>query len=908
MSDSSIASHNTAPTLASKNLPRRVRHLLEGILEFASDEFERGLMSSLNEFEQQLFKFAEQARSATVQTRWLEAQRLIKRTRHDLVPRFLIALEAELSVLREPYQPKPLFMSRLGIGMGMELSLVDDMEIDEATIMIEIANRGEMRNSLPLYLLGQRFGVLAGKPAFDSESLPIGPQALCRMLRDASDCLGLSEEHRLMFFKIFEKQVMPMYGNLIESVNNYLAKNNVLPNLQYIPIRARPKSQSAVVEKTVDGKAQTTKANADNKTPLSLEDDGRAGTMRLSMRGANDNFNTPQAGLASNKTGTNNPFTGGWSGNADSADGSGAGGSGGSGSGGSGSGGSGSGGSGSSGSGSSGSGFSGSGSSGSGSGGSGSGGSGSGGSGSRGAGSVGSASKNTAGMSIRGKITGGGAAEQYNHEANEADDEVNEASFNMMRQLLASRKQLLGKLSPDKIQASTSKAEPVPATLLQKALHMLQGKPATPVLSGGKPTPRNIQHIKQDLMSQLRLNSGSQEAPVLNEEDNDAIDLVGMLFDSINKDVKPNSPAAQLLAKLQVPLLRVALQDKGFFTKQNHPARQMLGSVAESGAYWLGDDDADPALLSKMNAVVDRTVREFDGDMSLFQQLLTDINSHLQILTRKAEVAEKRHIEAARGKEKLAMARDQASTAVNGLLKDQALPRFTHTLLSQAWTDVMALTALRSGEDSEAWNQQLGVAERLIQVAKAAPGQSPISAQEAQQLRQELESSLTQVGYQGDEAIAITERLIDPQSGKEGDSASRTELTMRLKSRARFGEDVSATKAKKVKLNADEQARYEQLRLVAFGTWFEFVTNQQGDRIRRRMAWYSTTTGNCLFVNQRGQKVGEYHLEVLARMMVRGELHMVEEKTGGIIDRAWQSIMNALRSFAGQAPTEATAE
>jgi hypothetical protein len=520
-------------------------------------------------------------------------------------------------------------------------------------------------------------------------------------------------------------------------------------------------------------------------------------------------------------------------------------------------------------------------------------------------------SKNTAGLSIRGNIantSGGASASQYHDEAGEEEDEANETSFNMMRQLLASRKQLLGKLSPDKIQTSTSKAEPVPATLLQKALHMLQGKPATPVLSGGKPTPRNIQHIKQDLMSQLRMNSGSQEAPVLNEEDNDAIDLVGMLFESINKDVKPNSPAAQLLAKLQVPLLRVALQDKGFFTKQNHPARQMLGSVAESGAYWLGDDDADPALLSKMNAVVDRTVREFDGDMSLFQQLLTDINSHLQILTRKAEVAEKRHIEAARGKEKLAMARDQASTAVNGLLKDQALPRFTHTLLSQAWTDVMALTALRSGEDSDAWKQQLGVAERLIQVAKAAPGQSPISAEEAQQLRQELESSLTQVGYQGDEAVAITERLIDPQSGKEGDSASRTELTMRLKSRARFGEDVSAAKTKKVKLTADEQARYEQLRLVAFGTWFEFSINQQGDRTRRRMAWYSTTTGNCLFVNQRGQKVGEYHLEALARMMVRGELHMVEEKTGGIIDRAWQSVMNALRSFAGQAPSEATAK
>nr|WP_158637111.1 DUF1631 family protein [Arenimonas daejeonensis] len=61
---------------------------------------------------------------------------------------------------------------------------------------------------------------------------------------------------------------------------------------------------------------------------------------------------------------------------------------------------------------------------------------------------------------------------------------------------------------------------------------------------------------------------------------------------------------------------------------------------------------------------------------------------------------------------------------VEGLLKKQNLPRFTHTLLSQAWTDVMALTSLRQGEDSDAWKQHLEIAERLISVAKAAPGSS----------------------------------------------------------------------------------------------------------------------------------------------------------------------------------------
>lgn len=821
MSGLSNEAHTVAPTLASKNLPRRTRNLLEGILEFASDEFERGVTSSLNDFEQQLFKHAEQARSAAVQTRWLEAQRLIKRTRPDLVPRFLIALEAELSTLREPFQPKHLFMSR-GITSN-EMTLVNELEMDEGTIMTEISNRAEMRNSLPLYLLGQRFGVLAGKPAFDSESLPIGPQAVCRMLRDASDCLGLNEEHRLMFFKVFEKQVMPVYGNLIESINNYLAKNNVLPNLQYVPIRARPKSQNEVVEKISEGTQQASKRTASQSLGLSLDDLPHRNTARSSLRHSESLQTSPleregitalAGNLIRNELGKNAPAEGA-----------------------------------------------------------------------------------APGVDFAASVRRTG----------ERASEIDMASFNMMRQLLASRKQLLGKLNPEKIHTAGNTVEPVPIDILQKTLQMLQSKPATPIVSGGKRTARSIQHIKQDLMSHLRMDTGNQEAPVLEPEDNDTIDLLGMLFESINKDVKENSPAALLLAKLQVPLMRVALQDKSFFTKENHPARQMLGTIAESGAYWMSDDDTDPALLSKMNAVVDRTVREFDGDMSLFQQLLLDINSHLQILSRKAEVAEKRHIEAARGKEKLALAREQAATAVNGLLKDQALPRFTHTLLSQAWTDVMALTALRSGEDSDSWKQHLHVAERLIQVAKAPPGQSPISADEALQLKQELESSLTQVGYQEDEATAITERLIDPLSGKEGDSASRTELTMRLKSRARFGEDVAGS-AKKIKLTAEEQARYEQLKSVAFGTWFEFTTNQQGDRVRRRLAWYSTVTGHSLFVNQRGQKVGEYHLEALAKMMAQDELHIVEEQAGGLIDRAWQSVMNALRSFAGQPGTEAPAK
>src|SRR3546814_18261187 len=66
------------------------------------------------------------------------------------------------------------------------------------------------------------------------------------------------------------------------------------------------------------------------------------------------------------------------------------------------------------------------------------------------------------------------------------------------------------------------------------------------VLVDGKPTPRSVTHVKQDLLSQLRALATDGKAPALAEEDTDTIDLVGMLFDVLMRDVTPKSPAAAL--------------------------------------------------------------------------------------------------------------------------------------------------------------------------------------------------------------------------------------------------------------------------------------------------------------------------------------------------------------------------
>jgi len=795
-------------SLARSALPRKVRQILQGFHELVADAFERELAHTLNEFEAQAFQNAEQARSNSVQVRWLETLRTVRRTRPDLVPRFLAGIEAQLATIRESSAngERP---ARAGLS---ELALIEASEMEESTTLAEIGSRIEMRHSLPIYLLGQRFGILAGRPAFDAEALPIGPQTLCKVLRQAAAQLDINAEHRVLLYRLFERQMLQEYGRLLEALNNHLIRHGVLPGLQYMPFRspttASPRSTAGAPAARRDaGKpegetAQTAAAPIPPSTPQTAPTSG-ARVPRSAAGAAPAPSLDPDALLP-------------W------------------------------------------------------------------------------------------RLPGEPPALAPQEPPSSGPGGSSMPVFEEIRDLLASRRSTLGKLSGGSPPGTPSGPVHRPAAQeVQHALSLLQPSTATSVNMGGRIVPRTVAHLKQDLLAQLRRSARPGETPALAEEDSDTFDLVGMLFDELVKDVRPSSPAAGLLTKLQVPLLRVALSDKRFFNDSQHPARQMLNAVAETGAYWLGDDDADGALIGKMQGLVDRTLSDFDGDMGLFESLLKDLSSHLQTIARKAEVAERRHVEAARGKERLSQARERAADAVKAITEGSELPVFTRTLLHQAWTDVMALTSLRHGEDSETWKQQLETAHKLVQLAK--PGAGGVG-EEGPPLQKEVAESLRQVGYHEAESEAIAKRLIAPATeASSDDAASRTELLMRMKSASRLGASEKPARPKPEQLTPEVLARVQQIKTLAFGTWFEFVTNAQGDRARRRLSWYSPVSGTAMFVNHRGQKIAETTIEHLAIQMVNGQARLVEEEAkDSLIDRAWKAVVRTLAGFGGVAK-EATA-
>lgn len=482
------------------------------------------------------------------------------------------------------------------------------------------------------------------------------------------------------------------------------------------------------------------------------------------------------------------------------------------------------------------------------------------------------------------------------------------AALSIFYNLLAKRRIALGVSLP------TNNSEDYLASEeeLQLVLSTLQVKPIVPMVLGGRMVPRTVTHLKQDILNQLRPFATANHPPRLREEDSNLIDLTGMLFDSLAKHIHSNGSGnghiELLLVKLQIPILRIALRDTSFFLHCAHPARHLLNLIAEAGKYWLGNnEETDYSLLEKLQIVVDKLNNEFNGNITLFEELASDLARHLATLLRKAEISERRHVDAAKGKEKLDMARIHARNAIIDRLKTSSSSLLS-TLLEHAWTDVLALTLLRHGENSEEYSRRLKVMDWLLTQDAARKNDKPL-APSALWLQEELEIGLTQIGYHSQDIQSLMDKLlvpVDPSELDEESPTSQTELTIVLKSQARLGEDNpetraffdSSSKSSGMPLTEVEQKMRDHLKNLPFGTWFEFVLSNQSDTVRRKLAWFSHLTGQCLFVNLRGVRMEGCTMDTLAREVAKGRaLIVVEPERKSLVDHAWSAVSDGLKEF-----------
>lgn len=461
---------------------------------------------------------------------------------------------------------------------------------------------------------------------------------------------------------------------------------------------------------------------------------------------------------------------------------------------------------------------------------------------------------------------------------------------------------------------------------------------------------RLLSHLQQHLSAQkvddidvrfqldsllTRASAKSGRSRVVGQVDDDVINLVSMLFEFILDDRSLPDSLKALIGRLQIPMLKVAVLDKTFFSRGSHPARRLLNEIASAAMGWSEQDDLQrDVLYQRIEQVVLRLLNDFVDDPGIFSDLLSDFLAYTGDERRRSELLEQRTRDAEEGRAKAELARQQVEQALNERLLGRTLPEVVVRLLQEAWSKVMLLTCLKHGAESEEWRATLATMDDLIwsvepheapearmRLLELVPGLlkslregltsaafDPFSTSE---FFSQLESLHVQAfqRFKRPEPEPVVADIAEPDAPIAADAALVVDLP-ELELEAAAEAPAMVEVVEEIILLAPGESRapepeaslpegdeaLDQVDNLRVGSWVEFQEDED-HKVRCKLAAIIKPTGKYIFVNRTGMKVLEKTRMGLAVEFRRGAIRLLDDAL--LFDRALESVIGNLRKLKG---------
>ena len=175
------------------------------------------------------------------------------------------------------------------------------------------------------------------------------------------------------------------------------------------------------------------------------------------------------------------------------------------------------------------------------------------------------------------------------------------------------------------------------------------------------------------------------------------IEIVALLFQSILMEDAIPASVRVWFARLQMPVLRVAVSEPDFFATVEHPARRLIDRM---GSCVMGFDSSSRAVGDILEKEIKRVVQVVeaypDTGRRVFQTVLTEFEKFLEHYFRNENEASKKGVSLAAQVEQRETMAIQYTIELRKMLNDVPVQEGVREFLFQVWADVLATTAVKS--------------------------------------------------------------------------------------------------------------------------------------------------------------------------------------------------------------------
>jgi hypothetical protein len=254
---------------------------------------------------------------------------------------------------------------------------------------------------------------------------------------------------------------------------------------------------------------------------------------------------------------------------------------------------------------------------------------------------------------------------------------------------------------------------------IRHAQESFQRRPDAAGSTSGSPAPRALEEIgaRQQAFKQVLKQAADSPA------ERATIEIVAMMFQNILTEERIPATVRVWFARLQMPVLRVAVSEPEFFAETDHPARRLIdrmgacvmGFNAQSGA----SDGGNDTLEREIKRVVQVVEAYPDTGRRVFATVLTEFEKFLDHYFEKENQASKRGVSLAQQVEQRETLAIQYTIELRKMLSEVPVQDGVREFLFHVWADVLAVTAVRSGPQSDVTKVMKRAAADLIWSASA---------------------------------------------------------------------------------------------------------------------------------------------------------------------------------------------
>ncbi|MFT3858367.1 MAG: DUF1631 family protein [Aquabacterium sp.] len=199
------------------------------------------------------------------------------------------------------------------------------------------------------------------------------------------------------------------------------------------------------------------------------------------------------------------------------------------------------------------------------------------------------------------------------------------------------------------------------------------------------------------------------------------IEIVALLFQSILQEERLPAGTRVWFARLQMPVLRVAVSEPDFFATVSHPARMLIDRMGSCVMGFAGTaaPDQEEALNREIKRIVQVVEAYPETGRRVFQTVLIEFERFLESYFRDQNEASKKGVSLAQQVEQRETLAIQYTIELRKMLDGVPVHEGVRDFMFKVWADVLAHSAVQHGGNSDDTKALKKAAADLIWSASA---------------------------------------------------------------------------------------------------------------------------------------------------------------------------------------------